>query len=127
MEYTNIVLERPEAGIALLRLNRPKQLNALSRALMSELAHAFDTLARLIYRKSATSETFLRWWASYQKQSADAIEEFTTKHGVKLLAPPPEISLAFLKTWDEFAAAELPGLGLPPNGRGETHLVHARS
>ena len=25
------------------------------------------------------------------------------------------------------AAAELPGLGLPPNRRGETHLVHARS
>jgi TRAP-type mannitol/chloroaromatic compound transport system substrate-binding protein len=56
--------------------------------------------------KSATSETFLRWWASYQTQSADAIEEFTTKHGVKLLAPPPEISQAFLKVWDEFAAAE---------------------
>jgi len=56
--------------------------------------------------KSATSETFLRWWASYQGQSADAIQEFTTKHGVKLLAPPPEVSEAFLKVWDEFAAAE---------------------
>ena len=30
-----------------------------------------------------------------------------TKHGVKLLTTPPEINLAFLKTWDEFAAAEL--------------------
>ena len=26
--------------------------------------------------KSAVSETFLRWWASWQKQNADAIEEF---------------------------------------------------
>ncbi len=28
------------------------------------------------------------------------------KHGVKLLTAPPEINQAFLKTWDEFAAAE---------------------
>jgi TRAP-type mannitol/chloroaromatic compound transport system substrate-binding protein len=56
--------------------------------------------------KSATSETFLRWWASFQRQNADAIEEFVTKHGVKLLTTPPEVNNAFLKTWDEFAAAE---------------------
>ena len=56
--------------------------------------------------KSATMETFLRWWASWQKQNADAIEEFATKHGVKLLTTPPEINLAFLKAWDEFAAVE---------------------
>ena len=56
--------------------------------------------------RSATSETFLRWWASFQRQNADAIEEFVTKHGVKLLTTPPEVNQAFLKTWDEFAAAE---------------------
>ncbi|MFZ1103608.1 MAG: TRAP transporter substrate-binding protein [Hyphomicrobiaceae bacterium] len=56
--------------------------------------------------KSAITETFLRWWATYQKQSADAIDEFTTKHGVKLLTAPLEIQLAFLKTWEQFAAAE---------------------
>jgi TRAP-type mannitol/chloroaromatic compound transport system substrate-binding protein len=56
--------------------------------------------------KSATMETFLRWWASWQRQNADAIDEFAKKHGVKLLTAPPEINLAFLKTWDEFAAAE---------------------
>ena len=38
--------------------------------------------------------------------NAEAIAEFTTKHGVKLLTTPPEINKAFLKTWDEFAAAE---------------------
>ena len=57
--------------------------------------------------KSATSETFLRWWASFQRQNADAIDEFAKKHGVKLLTTPPEINQAFLKTWDEFAAAEV--------------------
>ena len=56
--------------------------------------------------KSATSETFLRWWASFQRQNADAIDEFVNKHGVKLLTTPPEVNKAFLKTWDEFAAAE---------------------
>ena len=56
--------------------------------------------------KSANSETFLRWWASWQRQNADAIAEFVEKHGVKLLTTPPEINKAFLRVWDEFAAAE---------------------
>jgi TRAP-type mannitol/chloroaromatic compound transport system substrate-binding protein len=56
--------------------------------------------------RSATSETFLRWWANWQKQNAEAIAEFVTKHNVKLLTTPPEINQAFLKTWDEFAKAE---------------------
>ena len=56
--------------------------------------------------KSATSETFLRWWATWQRMNADAIAEFVEKHNVKLLTTPPEINKAFLKVWDEFAAAE---------------------
>jgi TRAP-type mannitol/chloroaromatic compound transport system substrate-binding protein len=56
--------------------------------------------------QSATSETFLRWWATWQKQNAEAIEEMQTKHGVKILNTPPEINQAFLKAWDEVAAAE---------------------
>jgi len=55
---------------------------------------------------SATSETFLRWWASWQRQNADAIAEFVEKHNVKLLTTPPEINKAFLRVWDEFAVAE---------------------
>ena len=56
--------------------------------------------------KSANSETFLRWWAKFQRQNADAIDEFVNKHNVKLLTAPAEINSAFLKVWDEFAAAE---------------------
>jgi TRAP-type mannitol/chloroaromatic compound transport system substrate-binding protein len=56
--------------------------------------------------RSATSETFLRWWASWQRQNADAIAEFVEKHKVNLLTTPPEVNRAFLKVWDEFAAAE---------------------
>ena len=44
MEYENIIVERPDTGVVLIRLNRPKALNALSRALMTELADAFDSL-----------------------------------------------------------------------------------
>jgi TRAP-type mannitol/chloroaromatic compound transport system substrate-binding protein len=56
--------------------------------------------------KSATSETFLRWWATWQRMNADAIAEFAEKHKVQLLTTPPEINKAFLRVWDEFASAE---------------------
>ncbi|HVL35592.1 MAG TPA: TRAP transporter substrate-binding protein [Burkholderiales bacterium] len=56
--------------------------------------------------RSATVETFLRWWARWQKQNADAIEEMRTKHGVQILRTPPDILVAFLKAWDEIAAEE---------------------
>jgi TRAP-type mannitol/chloroaromatic compound transport system substrate-binding protein len=56
--------------------------------------------------KSATSETYLRWWAKWQKQNADAIDEMRTKHGTQILRTPPEILIAFLKAWDEIAKDE---------------------
>ena len=45
MTYENIIVERPLKGVALIRLNRPKALNALSRGLMSDLADACNKLA----------------------------------------------------------------------------------
>ena len=56
--------------------------------------------------RSATTETFLRWWVRWQKQNADAIEEMRTKHGVQILRTPPDILIAFLKAWDQMAAEE---------------------
>ncbi len=56
--------------------------------------------------RSAVNDTFLRWGAKWQKQNADAIEEMITKHNVKILQTPAEINVAFLKAWDEVAAAE---------------------
>ena len=56
--------------------------------------------------RSATTETFLRWWARWQKQNADAIEEMRTKYGTQILRTPPDILIAFLKAWDEMAKEE---------------------
>ncbi len=56
--------------------------------------------------RSATTETFFRWWVRWQKQNADAIEEMQTKHGTQILNTPREILIEFLKTWDKMAAEE---------------------
>jgi TRAP-type mannitol/chloroaromatic compound transport system substrate-binding protein len=56
--------------------------------------------------RSATVETFLRWWAKWQKQNADAIVEMQQKHGTQILRTPPDILIAFLKGWDELAKEE---------------------
>jgi TRAP-type mannitol/chloroaromatic compound transport system substrate-binding protein len=56
--------------------------------------------------KSASNETFLIWWAKWQRQNADAIRELQQKHGVQILRTPPDILIEFLKTWDKIAAEE---------------------
>ena len=56
--------------------------------------------------KSAANETFIVWWAKWQRQNADAIKELQEKHGVHILRTPPDILLEFLKTWDTIAAEE---------------------
>jgi TRAP-type mannitol/chloroaromatic compound transport system substrate-binding protein len=54
----------------------------------------------------AANDTFLIWWAKWQRQNADAIKELQEKHGVQILRTPPAILIAFLKTWDAIAAEE---------------------
>jgi TRAP-type mannitol/chloroaromatic compound transport system substrate-binding protein len=56
--------------------------------------------------KSAATETFLIWWAKWQRQNADALKELQEKHGVQILRTPPDILNEFLKTWDKLAAEE---------------------
>src|SRR5438045_7560497 len=56
--------------------------------------------------KSAANETFVVWWAKWQRQNADAIKELQEKHGVRILRTPPDILTEFLKTWDTIAAEE---------------------
>jgi TRAP-type mannitol/chloroaromatic compound transport system substrate-binding protein len=56
--------------------------------------------------KSAANETFLVWWAKWQKQNAEALRELQEKYAVKVLRTPPEILIEFLKTWDKIADEE---------------------
>ena len=56
--------------------------------------------------KSAANETFLVWWAKWQRQNAEAVKELQEKHGVHVLRTPPDILVEFLKTWDTIAAEE---------------------
>jgi TRAP-type mannitol/chloroaromatic compound transport system substrate-binding protein len=56
--------------------------------------------------KSAANETFLIWWAKWQRQNADAIKELQEKHGVRILRTPPDILIGFLREWDKLAAEE---------------------
>ena len=56
--------------------------------------------------RSASVEALYRWWAKWQKQNADAVKELQEKHGVRVLRTPPDILIAFLKTWDQIAAEE---------------------
>src|SRR5215213_5729197 len=56
--------------------------------------------------QSAANESFLIWWAKWQRQNADAMRELQEKHGVRILRTPPEILVEFLKTWDIIAAEE---------------------
>jgi TRAP-type mannitol/chloroaromatic compound transport system substrate-binding protein len=56
--------------------------------------------------KSAANESFLIWWAKWQKQNADALAELQEKHGVKILKTPDDVLLAFLKAWDDIAKEE---------------------
>ncbi len=56
--------------------------------------------------RSATVETYVRWWVKWQKQNADAIEEMRKKHGTQILRTPPDILIAFFKAWDEIAKEE---------------------
>ncbi|MSQ55755.1 MAG: TRAP transporter substrate-binding protein [Betaproteobacteria bacterium] len=53
---------------------------------------------------SAVKDTFITWLTRWQKQNADAMEEFTQKHGVQIRRTPPDILIASLKAWDEVAA-----------------------
>ncbi len=56
--------------------------------------------------KSAANESFIIWWAKWQRQNADALKELQEKHKVQILRTPEDILIEFLKTWDKLAQEE---------------------
>jgi enoyl-CoA hydratase len=53
MSYSHILFEADDAGIALVTINRPDKLNALSGAVVAELREAFEQIARDAYIRGA--------------------------------------------------------------------------
>lgn len=52
-EGSNVIVERrpisPHAGVLVVTLNRPKQSNAMSTAILQDLQGIFDTLGKYVY------------------------------------------------------------------------------
>ena len=64
------------------------------------------TPAQQTMMQVAANDTFLIWWAKWQRQNADALKELQEKHGVRILRTPGDILVAFLKEWDKLAGEE---------------------
>jgi enoyl-CoA hydratase len=74
MDYRNILLEQPEAGVHLLTVNRPKSLNALNAETLDEIAHALarvaeDASARALLVTGAGDKAFVAGADIAQMQS----------------------------------------------------------
>ena len=79
MAFENLLLEQPEAGIYLLTLNRPRALNALNPATVSELASALDQIeadstARVLLITGAGEKAFVAGADIAAMQPMTAIE-----------------------------------------------------
>jgi TRAP-type mannitol/chloroaromatic compound transport system substrate-binding protein len=56
--------------------------------------------------KTVAVDTMFTWWAKWQRQNAEAVTEFKTKHGVNVIETPAEIHKEFLAAWDRIATKE---------------------
>lgn len=56
--------------------------------------------------RTVAVDTMFTWWAKWQRQNAEAVQEFKDKHKVNVLQTPPEILKEFLVAWDRIAARE---------------------
>lgn len=104
MNFQNILLEQPEAGIYLLTVNRPQSLNALNAATLDEITKAVTTIAgdaaaRVLLITGAGDKAFVAGAdiAAMQDMSLEQAREFSEKgmrvmHSLEAL-PVPVIAL----------------------------------
>jgi len=104
MEFKNILLEQPEAGIYLLTVNRPKALNALNAATLDEIAAALarlaaDDAARVLLVTGAGEKAFVAGAdiAEMRHATVEQAREFSEK-GMRVMhalgaLPVPVIAL----------------------------------
>lgn len=84
-EYENILVETPADHIGLVRLNRPKALNALNNALMGEVHHAlkaFDNNPDIRCMIITGSERAFAAGADIKEMSGQTYVDMLTKHSV---------------------------------------------
>jgi len=79
MAYENVLLERPEAGVALLTVNRPKALNALNAQTLDEIGAAVaevgaDPAIRVLLVTGAGDKAFVAGADIVQMQGFTAME-----------------------------------------------------
>jgi enoyl-CoA hydratase len=104
MSYANVTLETPEPGIHLLTVNRPKALNALNKATLSDIAAAVeavrgDEAARVLLVTGAGGKAFVAGAdiAEMQAYTVEQARAFSTQgmavmHAIEAL-PIPVIAL----------------------------------
>ena len=104
MDFKNILLEQPEAGIYQLTVNRPQALNALDAVTLDEIAAAVTTVAgdaaaRVLLVTGAGDKAFVSGAdiAGMQDMSLEQAREFSEK-GVRVMhsleaLPVPVIAL----------------------------------
>jgi enoyl-CoA hydratase len=102
--FTNVTLESPEQGIHLLSINRPKALNALNKATLSDIASALeavraDEAARVLMITGAGDKAFVAGadiaeMQSYTVEQARAFsaQGMAAMHAIEAL-PIPVIAL----------------------------------
>ena len=84
-EYENILVENPVDHIGLVRLNRPKALNALNNALMGEVHHAlkaFDNDPEIRCMIITGNERAFAAGADIKEMSGTTYVDMLTKHSV---------------------------------------------
>jgi enoyl-CoA hydratase len=89
----NLIVERPQDGVALVRLARPRVLNALSNALLAELAEVFEACDA-----DGTTRAIVLTGDERAFAAGGDVAEFLTE-GPKL------------ETWDRLWATQLPIVG----------------
>ncbi|NPA90277.1 MAG: enoyl-CoA hydratase [Chloroflexi bacterium] len=97
MPYTYLIIERPAEGVALVRLNRPKQYNALNLQVLQELAAAFRELDQDDSVRAIVITGNDKAFAA----GAD-IKEMMEKTAVEMKNAP------FISGWDAVALAQKP-------------------
>ena len=109
MTYENIILEKRQGGIYLITVNRPDQLNALSRQTVVEFAHAItgietDPLARVLMLSGAGEKAFIAGADIREFKGLDPLQaRELAQTGQKVLGQIEQLSIPVIAVVNGFA------------------------